>query len=332
MINKLPSISIVIPTYNEEQHIKTCLDSIFKQDYPKKLLEVFLVDNYSEDKTVEIAKKYPVVILMNKIKDAQVSKMLAFNKSKGDLFFYMDADLQLRGNNYLKSMVKPLLEDSEIVGSFSRMYQLPNDLSLNRFLTHDPLQRDPIYEFFSSSIDSTITEKREGYSVCTYKIGKIPPAGRCLYWKSKLLQTPIAEGKKFMELDNLVILVENGFSKFAYVPLPGEYHRHIENIRQLVKKRLRNINRNYLPTYKTRKYTWFDLKNKKDILKIIVWIVYAHLIIPAFIRGCVKTIRYRDFYCILYEPFLTLLLTDIILYGFLSNPRGINFIKSKFLN
>lgn len=327
MLKKLPSISIVVPTYNEERNIGMCLGSIFGQDYPKKLLEVFVIDNYSEDKTLEIARKYPVKILMNKIKNNHVSKMIALRRSKGELFYYMDADLELASKDFFKKLVYPLLDSPHIVGSFGGISQAPNDTSLNRFLTHDVHQRDPVLEYFSPSIYSTIVEKRRGYFLCQYNLGKIPPEGRCLYWKKKLMQTSIGKRKEFWDLDNLVILVKNNFPYFAYVPNAFEYHRHAQSVKSLVNKRLRNINNNYLPNYEIREYVWFDLHNKRDIIRIIFWVIYAHLIVPAFIRGCIKAIRHRDFYCIWYEPFLSLLLTDITLYGFVNNPRGFRFLK-----
>lgn len=330
--NMLPSITISIPTYNEEENIGHCLDSIFSQDYPKNLLEVFVVDNYSKDRTIAIAKQYPVSIIRNGIKNTHISNMKSFKRASGDLFFYMDADLQLRTNQYFKRMVHPLLDDPEIVGSFTKMYQIPNDNSLNRFLTYHPLQQDPVYQFFSPTIESTIVAKRKGYYLCEYKLGRIPAVGRCLYWRKKLLKTPIADGEKYMDLDNVVILTENGFNKFAYVPSAGEYHKHVADLKGLIKKRLRNIRRNYLPHYETRKYLWFNLQNKKDILKIFFWIAYANLIFPAFIKGIFKAIKYKDIWCILYEPFLSFILTDIILYGFLSSSRGWTLVRKSLLS
>lgn len=326
-----PTISIVVPTFNEEKNIKICLDSIFKQDYPKKLLEVFVVDNYSIDKTLQIAKKYPVHILFNKVKDAQVSKMIAFRKAKGDLFYFTDADLEFKSNDYLSRLVRPLLDDASIVGSFGRPVPSPHDSSLNRFLSYDNLQRDPVFEFFSPSIESTIVEKRKEYFLCKYKLGRITSTGRCLYWRKILMRTQISKKEKFMELDNLVILVKNGFTNFAYVPEAEEYHRHMQGIKTIIRKRLRNINRNYIPNFETREYRWFDLTRKRDVIKIIFWIFYAHSILPAFLKGCYKAIKYRDILCIWYEPFLTLLLTDVILFGFLSTMRSRRMIVQNIL-
>ena len=327
-MRKLPTISIIIPTYNEEPNIERCLNSIFKQDYPRKLLEVLLVDNYSQDKTVEIAKKYPVVILMSRIKDTQVSKMVGLRRAKGDLFYHMDADLEFKSKDFLKKLTVPLLDNPQIIGSFGEICNVPHDSNLNRFLTYDIHQRDPVLEYFSPSIYSTIVERHPKYLLGHYQLHNIPPEGRCLFWKKKVMKTPIAKGKEFRDLDSLVILVKSGFCYFAYVPKAREYHRHVQGIKSLIKKRLRNIHRNFLPNYETREYTWFNLNSKKDVIKIIIWIIYAHLLIPAFIRGCIKAVRYRDFYCVWYEPFLTLLLTDLTLYGFISNKRGLWFIWS----
>ena len=47
------SITVIILTYNEEKNIEACLNSVcdFAQD-------IFIVDSYSNDKTLEIAKHY----------------------------------------------------------------------------------------------------------------------------------------------------------------------------------------------------------------------------------------------------------------------------------
>jgi len=118
-----PCISIAIPTYNEEKSIDRCLKSIFMQDYPKELLEVFVVDGYSTDNTVKIAKKYPAKLIYNKARDAEAGKMIALKKAQGELFIYLDADIELRGGGWLRKMVRPLQEDPEIIGSFTRVVQ-----------------------------------------------------------------------------------------------------------------------------------------------------------------------------------------------------------------
>ena len=331
MTHALPTISIVIPTLNEEKRIEACLRSIYEQDYPKKLLEVIVVDNYSTDETVEIVRNYPVVIVKNRIHDTQRSKKVGLDTSRGDLVYHVDADMEFRSKDYLRKLAYPLQCDSRLIGSFGAIATAPDDTPLNRFLTYDIHQRDPVLDFFSPSLWSTVVAREKCYILCVYRPGNIPPEGRCLYWRKRLMKTPIAQSSDFRDLDSLVTLVESGLCHFAYVPGALAYHRHVEDLCSLVVKRLRNIRRNFLPHYETRQYTWFRFHSVGGIIKIIFWIVWAHLFFPAFVRGCIKAVRHRDIACVWYEPLLALLLTDITLYGFITNARGIRFIWSKIL-
>lgn len=49
-------VSVIVPTYNSEKYLDDCLQSILNQTYSN--IELIVVDNYSNDKTKIIAKKY----------------------------------------------------------------------------------------------------------------------------------------------------------------------------------------------------------------------------------------------------------------------------------
>jgi glycosyltransferase involved in cell wall biosynthesis len=51
-------ISVIIPTYNEEKNIEKCLKSFYEQTLPRESFEIIVVDGNSNDRTIEIAKKY----------------------------------------------------------------------------------------------------------------------------------------------------------------------------------------------------------------------------------------------------------------------------------
>lgn len=323
-----PRISVIIPTYNEEKNIKKCLDSIFSQKYPRKLLEIIVVDDNSTDKTVEIARSYGAHILYSGKRHGEISKMLGFKKATGEYAIYFDADIALRGNDWFKEMLKPLTEDEGIIGAFTCYYAQSDDSPIERYLNMDPLQRDGIYRFFSPSIEEVITQVKEGYFVCEYMAGRIPPAGLCLYRREKLMSI-VGTYEMFLELDFLALLVSKGFRKFSYVPKAGLYHRHVSSFKQLIKKRLYNLNRVYL-NRETRLYKWFDIKSPIGLSKIIFWIIYANFFLPSLIKGIILSLKHKDWVG-MYEPFVNIIVTDILLVGFLLNKSGRKLLKTAML-
>ena len=77
--------TIILPTYNNEKTIEECLESIFSQRYPKKEFEVLFIDGGSSDRTLEIAKKYPVKILKNEKRNEEAARILGIRKAKGKI-------------------------------------------------------------------------------------------------------------------------------------------------------------------------------------------------------------------------------------------------------
>jgi len=114
--NELPFVSIVIPTRNESENIKACLESIFKQNYPKDLFEVVMVDDYSTDPTLRFArevgeKNLTVLDLMQYlgnpgeyVPNKKKAIALGIKNAKGDLIITTDGDCTMN-ENWLSSMV-----------------------------------------------------------------------------------------------------------------------------------------------------------------------------------------------------------------------------------
>ena len=59
----MPKFSIIVPTKNEENVIRRCLDGILNIDYPKNKMQIIVVDGKSSDDTSKIcsefSEKYP---------------------------------------------------------------------------------------------------------------------------------------------------------------------------------------------------------------------------------------------------------------------------------
>lgn len=55
MKNKLPLVTVIVPSYNHELYITKCIESIINQTY--KNIELIVIDDGSTDKSVDILKK-----------------------------------------------------------------------------------------------------------------------------------------------------------------------------------------------------------------------------------------------------------------------------------
>lgn len=83
-----PKLSVAIATYNEQENIGECLDSI--KDIAD---EIVIVDGSSTDNTVEIAKNYNAkVIVTDNPPIFHINKQKSFDASMGDWILYLDAD------------------------------------------------------------------------------------------------------------------------------------------------------------------------------------------------------------------------------------------------
>ena len=88
MIEPIP-ISVVILTYNEEINIAPCLESVSKLTQ-----DVFLVDSFSTDGTIEIAQRYTDKIYQNLWVDWATQRNWALDHLPlaHEWVFFLDAD------------------------------------------------------------------------------------------------------------------------------------------------------------------------------------------------------------------------------------------------
>lgn len=87
-----PLVSVVITTKNEEKNIENCLQSIKSQTF--KNIELIVVDNFSEDKTVELAKKYNAKVYL-KGSERSAGRNYGAKVARGEYLIYLDADMIL---------------------------------------------------------------------------------------------------------------------------------------------------------------------------------------------------------------------------------------------
>jgi len=318
-----PKISLIFPTFNGSVGVERCLESVKKQVYPKNKVEIIVVDNGSTDNTIQIAKEYTDKVYTRKVMDGGYSnRATGMRLATGDfVYMILEQDMELRSKYFIQKMVKPLLDNPNIVASFTREYPKSDQPWVTRFISYNPVQLDPLFEFLAPSIDETIIDRKEGYFLCEYFAGKIPPTTHMLFRKSFLKKTRVWKQEKDFDHDTIIGIVNSGYHLFAYVPDAGDYHHHAKNLKQLIGKRIRNLNNHYFPFQDSLKYKWLDMNKGSSALKMMLWIIYANLLFPATIRGFIRYLRYKD-WALLMEPVVTVAVTDAILVHFLINNVG----------
>jgi glycosyltransferase involved in cell wall biosynthesis len=84
-----PTVTIAIPTYNEEAHIDACLDAIARQTYPM-IVEVLVVDGGSSDRTCEFAAARGARVIENPRRIQAAGLNIALDAAAGDVFVRVD--------------------------------------------------------------------------------------------------------------------------------------------------------------------------------------------------------------------------------------------------
>ncbi len=88
-------VSVIVPTKNSASFLELCLGSIKNQTYSP--IEIVVVDNYSTDATLAIARRYtPKVFVHGPERSAQVN--YGVQQSTGDYVYKVDSDFVLDRN------------------------------------------------------------------------------------------------------------------------------------------------------------------------------------------------------------------------------------------
>lgn len=103
----LPTVSILVAAYNEEDLISEKVENTFNLDYPKEKVQFIVITDGSTDKTAERAGKYPGLLLLHE--DVRSGKMAAIKRAipfiEGEIIVFTDANTFLN-KDAIKALVK----------------------------------------------------------------------------------------------------------------------------------------------------------------------------------------------------------------------------------
>lgn len=93
-------LSLIIPTYNEEEYLPVLLESIKQQDFSD--YEIIVADADSKDNTVKIAEEYGCIVVEGGM--PAVGRNNGAKVAKGDYLLFLDSDLKLT-EDYLAKVI-----------------------------------------------------------------------------------------------------------------------------------------------------------------------------------------------------------------------------------
>ena len=120
-----PTITVIIPAYNEEKVIANTIESVLEADYTKK--EIIVVDDGSKDKTLQIANRYErdgVKVLHKENGGKATALNYGISFANGEIIAVLDADTII-GKTALKETAK-VFEDDENVSAVAGNIKVRN--------------------------------------------------------------------------------------------------------------------------------------------------------------------------------------------------------------
>ncbi len=230
--------SIVVPTLNEEKRIADCLRAIRAQRFEGNF-EIIVSDGASEDKTVEIAKRYADKVVIEKVRSIAAERQRGALEARGKIIAFTDAD-SLADKNWLQEIYN-CFRDKRVAGAYGPVFfhdgsgiekiivriTLPLYLRIMALLgMHSPIGSN-------LAIRKIVFEKSGGFNMALrtsedLDLGKkIKKTGKFVYANKAIVRVSCRRVKKWGYLKYVLFHVSNAFKFY----LTGKAHEKYENVR-----------------------------------------------------------------------------------------------------
>lgn len=301
-MNKLPKITIIIVTLNNERTIGECVRRIMAQDYPKHLIEYINVDGGSVDATKTILSKNKFHIIKSYIKkNAEAQRAIGLKYASNNLIVSLDADNYLPHNKWITQMVRPFLENKDIVHAGTMHFTYKKKYSsLNRYVALFGVVDPTVYYigrpdrapwFKSKWTGGDVLSETPEYYIVRFTRDSLPTVGcnGVVYKRDILLKNAQSDPSRFIHIDVFADLLEKGYDKYAVVK-NDVIHDTAISFSALMKKRMAFLYAYYMHSKNDilkRRYFIYDPSNPKDVFKLILFIFYT----ITFIKPLLDSIR-----------------------------------------
>ncbi|MBA7645906.1 hypothetical protein ES703_53666 [subsurface metagenome] len=141
--NIYPRVSVVVPMYNEVNHIEACLRSILSQNYPADKLEIQVVDGDSTDGSVQLVQERfieagaPVLLNRNLERKTSLSLNIGLKASTGQVIIILGAHAEMQPN-FIALNVDNLRKENVYCcgGTLLNVGETPVQISIGAAMSH----------------------------------------------------------------------------------------------------------------------------------------------------------------------------------------------------
>lgn len=200
----MKSFTIIIPSFNAENEIKHCLDSIIDLNYEKKAIKVYVIDDGSTDNTESIVNlyisKYQYINFIKKTNN-QWGSVINYAKHhklvQSDLVLILDADDKLH-NESLNNVNKKIKNADVFFGSYQKWNGVSNKSIIfpffylfKRSTKNEMKMRTPVsiplVVFFKKELFYKLKDLSEGVAYQdSFLISQLVNLSNCIRWTTKV--------------------------------------------------------------------------------------------------------------------------------------------------
>ena len=110
------NISVIIPTYNEQENIEKLIALLQNVKDHEKIIEIILVDGWSADNTMFLALRAGAKVLKSEIRKRSLQMNMGAEIAKGEILYFLHADSQ-PPDDFVSQIIEQV-EKGNLAGSF----------------------------------------------------------------------------------------------------------------------------------------------------------------------------------------------------------------------
>jgi hyaluronan synthase len=136
----LPTVSVIIPAFNEGPMVERSIRSAARSDYPSSKLEIIVVDDGSRDDTFfhmrHLRREFPDRVSLVRLRGNRGKRAAlyeGFKAARGEIVVTIDSDSEVEATT-VREMVAPFLADPMIGAVAGRVAVLNRDSFISRML------------------------------------------------------------------------------------------------------------------------------------------------------------------------------------------------------